>query len=72
MKLYVTIYFSSGGASPMEIISNAEKLGFGPTPGDYDLEIDFDSPEQYAEITEKLHKMLKGTKAMYKVTTHRG
>jgi hypothetical protein len=71
MKLYLKIYFSSEGASTMEIIKRAEKEGFGPTVGDYDFVIDIDSPEEYTDVTEKIHKMLKGTKCMYKVTTHR-
>jgi len=71
MKLYLKIYFSSQGASPMEVINIAESLGFGPNVGDYDFVIDFESPEEYAQITDKLHKMLKGTKAMYKVSTHK-
>jgi hypothetical protein len=70
MKLYLKIYFSSEGASVMDIIDKAEKLGFGPNVGDYDFMIQIDSPEEYAEIVEKIHKMLKGTKTMYKVTTH--
>ena len=71
MKLYLKMYFSSEGKSIMDVIKLAEKLGFGPHVGDYDFVIDFETPEQYGEITEKLHKMLKGTKTMYKVSTHR-
>lgn len=71
MKLFLKIYFSSEGSSTMEIIKKAEKMGFGPTVGDYDFVIDIESPEEYAEVTEKIHKMLKGSKCMYKVTTHR-
>ena len=69
MKLYLKIYFNSEGASTMEVIKIAEELGFTPNVGDYDFVIDFDSPEEYTEITEKLHKMLKGTRTMYKVST---
>jgi hypothetical protein len=70
MKLYLKIYFSSEGKSIMDVIKLAEKLGFGPNVGDYDFVIDFNSPEEYTQVTEKIHKMLKGTKCMYKVTTH--
>ncbi len=70
MKLYLKIYFSSEGKSIMDVIKLAENQGFGPNVGDYDFVIDFNSPEEYTKITEKIHKMLKGTKCMYKVTTH--
>jgi hypothetical protein len=69
MKLYLKIYFSSEGATIMDVISIAEKLGFSPYVGDFDFVLDFDTPEEYAEITQKLHEMLKGTKTMYKVST---
>jgi len=71
MKLFLKIYFSSEGASTMDIIKKAEKVGLSPNVGDYDFEIDINSPEEYAEVTEKIHKMLKGSKCLYKVTTHR-
>ncbi|MBA3044761.1 MAG: hypothetical protein FP824_00955 [Euryarchaeota archaeon] len=69
MKLYLKIYFSSEGKSIMDVIKLAEKLGFEPDVGDDDFVIGFETPEEYAEITEKIHKMLKGTKTMYKVST---
>ncbi|MBU4032370.1 MAG: hypothetical protein KKH41_03520 [Candidatus Thermoplasmatota archaeon] len=53
----------------MDVIKLAEKLGFEPDVGDDDFVIGFETPEEYAEITEKIHKMLKGTKTMYKVST---
>ncbi|MDO9537207.1 MAG: hypothetical protein Q7J68_02690 [Thermoplasmata archaeon] len=71
MKLYLKIYFNSEGASTMDVITIAEKVGFEPHVGDYDFVIDFESPEEYSEIMGKLHTMLKGTKTMYKVSTHR-
>ena len=71
MKLYLKIYFSSEGASTMEVIKIAEQVGFTPYVGDFDFVLDFETPEEYAEITEKLHKMLRGTKTMYKVSTRR-
>ena len=69
MKLYLKLYFNSEGASTMDVINIAEKVGFSPAVGEYDFAIDFESPEEYGDITNKLHKMLKGTKTMYKVTT---
>ena len=71
MKLYLKIYFSPAGASPMDVITIAEKLGFSPYVGDFDFVLDFDTPEAYEDITNKLHDMLKGTKTMYKVSTRK-
>ncbi len=53
----------------MDVIKKAEKMGFGPNVGDYDFVIEIGSPEEYSEVTEKIHKLLKGTKCMYKVST---
>jgi CTP-dependent riboflavin kinase len=71
MKLYLKLYFSSEGASVNDIIQIAEKMGFTPYVGDYDFVVDFETPEEYCEIAEKVHKMLRGTKTMYKVTTRK-
>ena len=69
MKLYLKIYFSSEGKSAIDIIKIAEKVGFNPYVGDFDFVLKYDTIEEYEEIIKKLHKMLKGTKTMYKVST---
>ena len=71
MKLYLKLYFSSEGASALDLIQKIEEMGFSPYVGDYDLVINLDSPEEYGEVVTKLHKMLKGTKTMYRVMTKR-
>jgi hypothetical protein len=71
MKLYLKLYFSSEGASALDLIQRIEEMGFSPYVGDYDLVINLDSPEEYGEIVTQLHKMLKGTKTMYRVMTKR-
>lgn len=71
MKLYLKLYINSQGASTLDIIKIAEGMGFSPSVGDHDFVIDFKTPEEYGEILEKLHKMLKGTKALYTVSTRR-
>lgn len=55
----------------MEVITIAEKLGFSPYVGDFDFVLDFETTEEYEDITNRLHKMLKGTKTMYKVSTRK-
>ncbi len=71
MKLYLKLYINSQGASTLDIIKIAERMGFSPYVGDHDFVIDFETPEEYGEILENLHKMLKGTKALYTVSTRR-
>lgn len=71
MKLYLKIFINSQGASTLDIIKIAEGMGFSPSVGDHDFVIGFETPEEYGEILENLHKMLKGTKALYTVSTRR-
>lgn len=71
MKLYLKLYFSSEGASAMDLIKKIEKAGWSPYVGDYDLVINFDTPEEYGELITNVHKMLKGTKTMYRVMSRR-
>jgi len=71
MKLYLKLFMNSDGASTLDIIKIAEQMGFDPAVGDYDFVIDFETPEEYGEILETLHRMLKGTKALYTVSTRR-
>jgi hypothetical protein len=69
VKLYLKLYFNSAGTSALEVIKKARKMGFRPTVGYYDFVIDFDTPEDYAEMLDALHKMLKGSGALYTVMT---
>ncbi len=71
MKLYLKLFINSEGASTLDIIKLAEEAGFSPYVGDHDFVIDFESPEEYGDILEKLHRMLEGTKTLYSVTTRR-
>ena len=71
MKLYLKIYFSSEGASIMDVIKMTEEVGFSPYVGDFDFVLDYDTIEEFEEITNKLHKTLEGTKTMYKVSTRK-
>ncbi len=71
MKVYLKIFINSDGSSVLDIIKIAEEMGFAPYVGDYDFVMDFATPEEYGEILQKLHSMLKGTKAIYTVSTRR-
>lgn len=69
MKTYLKIHFSSEGFSPMEVIKLVKSIGFAPVVGNYDFSIEFSGPKEYAEIVDKLHDKLKGTKVMYALST---
>ena len=69
MRLYLKLFFNSEGTSTLETIKKARKMGFTPCVGYYDFVIGFDSPEEYRQILEDLHGMLKGTMALYTVMT---
>ncbi len=71
MKVYLKLFINSEGSSALDIIKIAEEMGFSPYVGDYDFVMDFDTPEEYGEILQNLHSMLKGTKSMYTVSTKR-
>ena len=71
MKLYLKMYMNTEGASTLEVIKIAENMGFSPAVGEHDFVIDFETPEEYGEILEKVHSMFKGTKALYTVSTRR-
>lgn len=71
MKLYLKMFINTEGASTLEIIKFAEEMGFSPAVGDSDFVIDFETPEEYGEILERIHTIFKGTKALYTVTTRR-
>jgi len=69
MQLFLKLFFSSEGTPTLEIVKKARKMGFKPCVGYYDFVIDFKTPDEYAVLLDKLHKMLEGTKAMYTVMT---
>lgn len=71
MKVYLKLFMSSEGSSVLEIIKIAEEMGFAPYVGDYDFVMNFETPEEYGQILQNLHSMLKGTKTMYTVSTKR-
>lgn len=69
MRLYVKFFFSSEGASPLDVIQRAKEAGLGPEIGDFDASIHFANPERYSEIVLGLNAALKGTGTKYTLTT---
>ena len=69
MRLYIKIYFNSESISPLEIIKSIKEMGFEPVVGDYDFVKNFDTPEEYGILVEKLHDTLQGTSTYYRLST---
>jgi len=72
LKTYLTIWFSSEGASPSEVVERLRSLGFQPMKGYYDHVYDWKKEitlEDIFQLSEALHETLKGLKVMYKLET---
>ncbi len=69
MKLYVKIYFSPDGVSPLEIIRNLKENGFTSVFGQFDFVKEFDSEQEYNDIVTKLYTDLKGTGVLFRINT---
>lgn len=80
MSMYVTrvtVWFSSEGASPAQVVKKLTELGFKPVRGAYDFiyEHEDDMTETdlgsaILEISNALHKTLSGFKVLYTLDTH--
>ncbi|MEM3525579.1 MAG: hypothetical protein QXQ54_08045 [Thermoplasmata archaeon] len=68
-RTYVRFEFSSEGASPAEIIRIMTSLGFQIVQGHHDFMIDYHNDGEFLEITERLHRALRGTNVRYTLTT---
>jgi hypothetical protein len=69
MKLYVKIYFSPEGASPLEIIRILKENGFMAVFGQFDFVKEFDSEQDYNDNVTRLYAVLKGTGVMFRINT---
>ncbi len=81
MSTYVTrvsVWFYSEGASPSQVMSKLQELGFKPVRGAYDFVYehsavdmtDADLGSAIIEISNALHKTLSGFKVLYNLDTH--
>ncbi|MFP4000471.1 MAG: hypothetical protein ACOCTN_04435 [Candidatus Natronoplasma sp.] len=71
MRLYIELYFSSEGATPLKTLDLMKELGFDPVVGEYDFAIDYETPEEYQQILKDLTDVLEGTKVRYRLTTRK-
>jgi hypothetical protein len=72
MKTYLTIWFSSEGAGPIEVVERLRSLGFKPLKGYHDHVYDWNRKielEDILQFTDKIHETLKGLNVLYKIET---
>jgi len=72
VKTYLTIWFYSEGASPLEVVDRLRSLGFKPLKGYHDHVYDWKKNVDLTDILElanKVHETLKGLKVFYKIET---
>ena len=72
MKTYLTIWFYSEGASPLEVVERLRSLGFKPLRGYHDHVYEWNREVDLIDILElanKVHETLRGLKVFYKLET---
>ena len=72
MKTYLTIWFSSEGSGPVEVVERLRSLGFEPVEGYHDHVYDWKRNVDLGDIlqlTDKIHHTLKGLTVLYKIET---
>ena len=72
MKTYVTVWFSSEGARPTEVVERILAMGFKPIKGHYDHVYDWGREpalEEVLQLANNLHETLRGLRVIYKLET---
>ena len=72
MKTYLTIWFGSEGAGPIEVVERLRSLGFKPLRGYHDHIYDWNRKvelEDILQLANKIHETLKGLHVLYKIET---
>jgi hypothetical protein len=69
MRTFLKMYFSSEGASPLDVVEDLMKIGFRTEVGNYDFSISWETPERYVSIMRTLHNTLAGTRVRYTIRT---
>jgi hypothetical protein len=72
LKTYLTIWFSSEGAGPVEVVDRLRSLGFEPMKGYHDHVYTWKTKVDLGDIlqlTDKVHVTLKGLNVLYKIET---
>lgn len=72
MKTYLTLWFSSEGAGPVEVVDRLRSLGFRPMRGYHDHVYDWGKKvelDDILQLADKIHVTLKGLNVLYKIDT---
>ncbi len=72
MKSYLTLWFSSDGASPVEVVDALKEIGFNPISGNYDMEYVWDkkpSVDDILYLADLIKKKLGDKKVLFKIET---
>jgi len=72
MKTYMTVFFSSEGAKPSEVVNRLSMLGFKPITGAYDFVYEWDknaSVEEAVWFGDKIAEALRGYNILFKIET---
>ncbi|MEM0372689.1 MAG: hypothetical protein QXO69_02510 [archaeon] len=73
MKSYLSIWFNSEGARPMEITDRLMGMGFRPIKGEHDYVYDWGKQatvEDAMNLIDQVHMTLKGCKVNFKLDTY--
>ncbi|MCD6461961.1 MAG: hypothetical protein J7L61_04385 [Thermoplasmata archaeon] len=72
MNTYLTVFFSSEGATPSEVAERLQMLGFEPTQGNYDFVYKWDSKATVKDalwFADKIRATLDGMHVFFKIET---
>ena len=72
MKTYITVFFSSEGASPSQVVERLQMLGFKPTQGNYDFVYEWGekaSVQDAVWFADKIQTSLEGMHVRFKTET---
>jgi len=72
MITYLTVFFSTDGAQPSEVVDRLYSLGFKPTSGNYDFVYEWDSKatlDDALHLGDQINNVLKGMGVLFKMET---
>lgn len=72
MKTYLTLFISSDGAPPSEVVERLTGMGFRPIAGPYDFVFEWNQNgaiEDMIEVANQVHATLKGCSVLFKLET---
>lgn len=75
MITYLTVFFSTDGAPPSEVVDRLYNIGFKPTGGNYDFIYEWDSKatlDDALHLGDQIHNVLEGMGVFFKMETRNG